>query len=262
MYVMESNAEASRLEKKTDPGETEKQLRLAGIAPGMRTLDAGAGTGAVARVMGRLVGSNGAVTAMDASGDRLNYGKMIAEKEGPKNIKFTIGNIMSPPFPVESFDFIWCRFVFEYLSRPDAAMNSLLDLLAHGGTLVIGDLDGNGVFHDGIDPETEKTLHQVINGFKDSFDPYAGRKLYQRFFRRRLRDIKVHCLPYHLYAGSIPENHLDNWKGKFETIRAHAVSELGSVERYDHFVENFLNFLKSPDTFTYSILFLVTGKKE
>ena len=50
-YLMENPAEASRLEAKTDPAVTERLLSWAGVAAGMRALDAGAGTGAVARVM-------------------------------------------------------------------------------------------------------------------------------------------------------------------------------------------------------------------
>ena len=50
-YLMESPEEADRLEAKTDAALSERLLRQAGLTTGMRVLDAGAGTGAVARVM-------------------------------------------------------------------------------------------------------------------------------------------------------------------------------------------------------------------
>jgi len=261
VYIMESKTEGSRLEKKTDPVETERQLRLVGLKPGMKALDAGAGTGAVARVMAKLVGSRGEVVAFDASESRLQQGEKLADAAGLKNIFFKSGDILSPPFPSESFDFVWCRFVFEYLSDPDTAMDKLANLVLPGGTLVISDLDGNAIFHDGMDSELEETLHKVLNSFQDNFDPYAGRKLYRRFFQRGFKDIQVHCLPYNLYAGTIPEDHLSNWEDKFKSVRSHAIKELGSSKRYEQFVEHFIAFLKSPETFTYSTLFLVSGVK-
>ena len=50
-YLMESAFEPERLEKKTDPAETRRQLLLVGVEPGQRVLDAGGGTGAVSRVI-------------------------------------------------------------------------------------------------------------------------------------------------------------------------------------------------------------------
>ena len=261
LYIMGSATEGNRLEKKTNRQEMERQLRLVGLEPGMRALDAGAGTGAVARVMANIVGPTGEVTAFDASKVRLRQGEVLAAQEGLQNLTFQSGDILSPPFARESFDFVWCRFVFEYLADPDAAMDQLVDLVAPGGTLVISDLDGNMVFHDGMDAEIEKTWHRILNSLQDTFDPHAGRKLYRRFCQRKLRDIQVHCLPYHLFAGAIPEHDLENWQAKLDTIRPQGTKELESAEQYDHFVEQFVHFLKRPDTFTYSILFVVSGVK-
>jgi len=260
-YIMDSATEGSRLEKKTNRHETERQLRLVGLQPGMKVLDAGAGTGAVSRVIANIVGPTGEVTAFDGSEVRLRQGEVLAAKEGLRNLTFRSGNIVSPPFARESFDFVWCRFVFEYLANPDAAMEQLIDLVAPGGVLAISDLDGNVVFHDGMEAEVEKTWHRILNSFQDAFDPYAGRKLYRRFCQRNLHEIQVHCLPYHLYAGAIPEHDLENWQAKLDTIRPYGIKELDSVEQYDRFVEQFIHFLKRPDTFTYSILFLVRGIK-
>lgn len=261
MYIMESETEGTRLEKKTDVREMEDHLNLAGLKPGMRALDAGAGTGAVARVMARLVGPDGAVTALDASQARLRQGEILAKEEGIENLRFVHGDLLSPPLPKESFDFIWSRFVFEYLAAPDEVMDRLLELLKPGGKLVVGDLDGNMIFHDGLDPKMENILYRIMDSFQGVFDPYAGRKLYRRFYQKGLSDIQVHCLPYHLYAGAIPEDQLDNWRGKFMTIRSQAVQAIGSLAQYDEFADYFIDFLQRPDTLTYSTLFLVSGTK-
>jgi cyclopropane fatty-acyl-phospholipid synthase-like methyltransferase len=50
---------------------TERLLREAGVAPGMRVLDLGCGTGDVALLVAELVGPNGAVVGIDRNGDVL-----------------------------------------------------------------------------------------------------------------------------------------------------------------------------------------------
>ncbi|WP_459870198.1 methyltransferase domain-containing protein [Endothiovibrio diazotrophicus] len=260
---MDSASEGNRLEGKTDPVEMVRQLRLVGLAPGMRALDAGAGTGAVARVMAELVGPTGKVTALDASAQRMEQGQRLAAEEGVANLDFITGNLLAPPVPKGSFDFIWSRFVFEYLSDADGehAIAQLTDRLAPGGILAIADLDGNMLFHDGLDPKLEDNLNRIIVGLGESFDPYVGRKLYGRFYRQGLKDIQVHCMPYHLFAGQASEKDIENWKAKFVTTRDYGVDILGSERSYEVFVANFLDFLRRDDTLTYSTLFLVSGKK-
>lgn len=256
---MESEAEGDRLEEKTDKAETLRQLQLVGLQPGMTALDAGAGTGAVARVMAEIVGAEGEVTAFDASEKRMLQGERLARDAGIKNMHFQAGDIYSPPFQEGQFDFVWSRFVFEYLSDPELAMEKLVSLVKPGGRLVVGDLDGNAVFHAGMEPDLEKKLHKVIDAFQDAFDPYAGRKLFGHFHKNKLQDIQVHCMPYHLYAGSLPDSEMSNWQGKLDTICPYGIKALGGEDEYVRFSEEFMAFLRRPETLTYSTLFLVSG---
>src|SRR5262245_27622481 len=114
---MEDPREAVRLEDKTDPVETDRQLSLVGLGEGMRALDAGAGTGAVARRMARLVGPRGEVVAVDRSSDRLAYGAEVARREDLRNLSF----VKSPleelgAANIGEFDLVWSRFVIEYVA--------------------------------------------------------------------------------------------------------------------------------------------------
>jgi ubiquinone/menaquinone biosynthesis C-methylase UbiE len=255
-YLMESAGEAGRLEAKTLVEETRRHLTLAGIAPGMRALDAGAGTGAVARELARMVGPSGSVVALDQSAHRLSEGEKLA---GLSNLEFVQGDLYAPPLPEGTFDFIWCRFVYEYLSDPDLATQQLVRLLKPGGKLVVGDLDGNIVWHHPSPPGFEEELAKVMRALEGRFDPFAGRKLFHRFRKAGLRDIKVHHLPYHLIAGPATQRDLDNWAAKVETIRPAGEKALGSKEAYDRLGAQLLALLRDPDALTYSTLFLVEG---
>ncbi|MGB0678751.1 MAG: class I SAM-dependent methyltransferase [Polyangiales bacterium] len=259
-YLMESQNEAERLEFKTCPNQTRAQLSLMGIRPGMRALDAGAGTGAVAREMCSLVGREGQVVAFDGSTERLSFGQQIAAGRGIKNLQTVTGDLESPPQALGTFDFIWCRFVFEYLRDPERVLGHLVSMLRPQGILSVGDLDGNIVFHDGMDAQLQDELDCIIKAMEGKFNPHVGRALFGMFKREpRLADIRVHAQPYHLFAGSLPDIDLRNWRMKLETIRPEGIRALGSASRYDDFCTRFDAFLQNPETFTYSTLFLVRG---
>lgn len=260
-YLMESPLEAARLEHKTDFAQTRRQLLLAGLRPGMRALEAGTGSGAVARVMAELVGPSGSVVGVDPSGERLSYARVLAGQAGLHNLSFKQGDIVDGSFAEASFDFVFCRFVFEYLPDPDRALENLVRATRRGGKVVVADLDGNASFHDGMPAALERDLERVIGALQGRFDPFAGRKLYRRFRAQALDDVVVHLGPHHLYAGAADARQLENWRIKLEVIRPAVEAAVGGPERYEAFCHAFLEFLADPDTFTYSVLLMVEGRR-
>ncbi len=258
-YLMESSAEAERLEAKTDREVSLHQLELVGLGPGMRALDAGAGTGAVARAMCERVGPGGEVVALDGSPERMTFGAAAA-KDLP-NLRFLTGPLEAPPLPDAHFDFIWSRFVFSYLQDPDLVLNRLCRVARPGGKVVVGDLDGYGFFHYPCPPEVEEGLARLEPALAGRFDPYAGRKLYHRFRKAGLQDVRVHVLPYHLYAGQAAPVHLANWQQKLVTLRPVGIQVLGGEASWDRFALRFMEMLRDPEVLTYSVLFLVEGTK-
>lgn len=257
-YLMESPDESERLETKTDPVLTDRLLRQVGLAPGMRALDAGGGTGAVARRMSRLVGPSGRVTVLDASGERLRYGARLAERELLDNLSFHEGDL-SRAMSSGPYDFVWCRFVFEYLREPELALRSLVESVGIGGKIVVADTDGHAAFHHPCPPDLQSGLDRVFSALEGHFDPFAGRKLYAHFWRCGLTQIRVHVEPYHVYAGRLPDAALANWSQKLRTIAPRCAPAFGGLDAYQDWAQQFLAFLQAPDTFTYSTLIVVEG---
>ncbi|MEO1339478.1 MAG: class I SAM-dependent methyltransferase, partial [Myxococcota bacterium] len=173
---MESPTEGNRLERKTRKEDSVKQLEMVGLARGMRILDCGCGTGAVSRVMAEFVGPKGHVLGIDRSEDRLAQAKRLAEGAG-RHLEFKQRSLDLPPddSEKESFDVVWSRFVFEYLPSPEKTMANLLSYLKPGGTLVIGDLDCNGVIHYPASPALEEGLGHLVSSLEGLYDPYTGR---------------------------------------------------------------------------------------
>lgn len=257
-YLMENVREGQRMEAQNNAEATTQQLALVGLREGMTALDAGGATGVVARLMKGIVGERGTVTVLDASADRLQLGRELAGLHG-LDIAFVEGDLSSPPLPRNHFDFIWSRFVFEYLADPDAVLAELVARTRPGGKVVVVDLDGHGLFHHPMPPDLEVQAQTLAKALEGRFDFFSGRKLFTRFRRAGLQDIRVHMRPHHFYVGGVDEAGLENWRTKFETIRPVGAKALGSPEHYDAFAKRFLELLKDPDGFTYSVLFIVEG---
>src|SRR5262249_43094676 len=125
MYLMESKSEVERLEKKTDVQQVRHRLHLTGVAAGMRVLDVGAGSGAISRVISQLVTPVGEVVALEASPERAAYIAERAARASMDNLRVVRGDLYEPPLEPESFDLVWCQFVFEYLTDPQRATQVL-----------------------------------------------------------------------------------------------------------------------------------------
>lgn len=258
-YLMEHIGEGQRLEQKTQRDETLAQLGLVGLPTGSIVLDAGAGTGAVARVMAELVGPAGSVYALDSSEERIKEGRELASSL--ENLTFVRGDLLSPPFEADFFDFVWCRFVLQHLPEAEPAVRRLISLVRPGGKVVLGDLDGHGLRHYPISEDLQRNLVRLERALQGRQDPHMGRKLYHLCYQCGLSDIQVHVLPYHLYAGRAPDTAIENWRTKLEVARPAMDSVFEEPSEFDRFLEEFLALLRDPGTFTYSSLILAVGTK-
>lgn len=96
---------------------TERLLREAGIAPGMRVLDIGSGTGDVAMLAAELVGPSGAVVGVDRSSEAVATAAERANAAGHRNIEFVEGAVEEFA-PRREFDFAIGRYVLVHQAEP------------------------------------------------------------------------------------------------------------------------------------------------
>ncbi len=260
-YLMESPREADRLILKSDADTSRQQLELTGLKAGMVAVDAGGGAGFVSKIMSEIVGKDGRVILVDQSEDRLKHAE---EYVSAKNMIYRQSPLEKIRLEDESVDYIFCRFVFEYLNDPNVVLKEFLRVAKPGAKIVVGDLDYNCLNHYPLKPSTEAQLHQVISELQrlKYFDPYIGRKLYTMFYRSQLNDIKVHILPHHLIYGESNTRDFENWKQKIEMIEQLAEENVIKLD-FDirEFKNEFLKFFKDPERFSYTPLILVEAVK-
>lgn len=261
-YLMESPKEAERLLLKSDEETSRQQLLLTGLEKGMTAVDAGGGAGFVSKIMSDIVGPKGRVILLDQSKERLTAAKM--HMKSCRNVVFTQTPLEKIKMDSASADYVFCRFVFEYLETPGKVFDEFVRIAKDGGKIVVGDLDYNCLSHYPLAPHLETQLKQITDQLaaKKLWDPYAGRKLFSYFHENNLKDVRVHLLPHHLIYGESTTRDLENWRAKLDQIQKHV--EAGNL-KFDFDIESFRNeffaFFENPSRFSYSPLILVEGIK-
>lgn len=268
-YLMESDFESERLNIKTDRNETLKQLLQTGfdqLKNGSSIVDAGCGGGYVAEVMANQLANSkksAVLSLIDMSAARIKTAKDLFKKSQGVSLQFIESSLEKIPLPDNSQDYVFCRFVFEYLKEPMKVFSELLRICRVGGKIVVGDLDNNCLSHYPLSSELESQLFEISkNVFENKMlDPWIGRKLYAFFYQKKLSKIRVHINAHHLFYGKLPEKDLQNWTAKLDQLAK--LQEQGLRLSFDikDFKSKFLKFLSSEDRFSYTPIILVEGIK-
>ncbi len=106
-------------------------LRRAGLAPGMRVVDVGTGTGLVARAAARIVGDARAVIGVDPSAGMRTNARL------PEGMRLLEGAAESIPLPDGSADFLSMGYALRHISDLSVAFAEFHRVLAPGGIVCI-----------------------------------------------------------------------------------------------------------------------------
>ena len=113
-----------------------------GLQPGMKVLDLACGPGFTACELAKAVG-DGDVTGVDINEELIATAHQAKESEGVENVSFALGNLYDLDLPENTFDFVYARFVFQHLEKPEVALSNVWKVLKPGGILCILDIDDN-----------------------------------------------------------------------------------------------------------------------
>ena len=127
---------------------------------------------------------------------------------------------------------------------------------------MLQDLDGQLLWHYPEDPSVQRTLEKVVAALATTgFDPFVGRKLFWLARNAGLTKIDIQAECYHLIVGEADSHILKQWELKLEIARPQMSRVLGSEIEAKKQSQAFLDFLRRPDTLTYSTVFTVAGEK-
>ena len=172
------------------------------------------------------------------------------------------GDAHAMRIPSNRFDLVYSRMLLEYLRNKEQAVREMVRVCRPGGTVLLQDLDGQLLWHYPEDAEMQRTSEKVVDALAATgFDPFVGRKLFSFAQRAGLEHIDVQVESYHLIAGVVGPEILKQWELKLEIAAPQLKKVLGSETAAKEHAKRFLEYLRRPDTLTYSTVFTVSGKK-
>ncbi len=258
-YIMEDPREAMRLELKVDPESWVDKYLIDHLEPGMNVLSVGCGPGVILQaVCSKDTSIHG--TGIDVSAARVQ--QAIEKHSSNPRLNFVRGDAHDVPFPSECFDLVYSRMLFEYLADKERAAAELVRVCQPGGHVLIQDLDGQLLWNYPEDPKLQRSIEAAITGLANTgFDPFVGRKLFTLAHKAGLDNIRVQVECYHLIAGEVDPNILKQWELKLEIAVPQVARIVGSESAAKEQAYRFVEYLRRPDTLTYSNVFTVTGNK-
>lgn len=257
-YFMDDPREADRLDAKVNTDEFIENF----LSPFLKTdthaniVDIGCGAGAIASAVARKY-KKASVKGVDLSEDRL--AKARKKCELINNAEFVQGSIYELPLEDNSADFLYTRFLLEYLKEPVDGVKEMYRACKKNGMVMLQDLDGQLLFHY---PETIENLDKVLDGLaKTGFDPMIGRKLLHYGLLAGFELEHIDIRPYHFIVGKIDEKNDYLWDLKMEIALPKFEEILGTRQLAQKFKDDFMGFLRDPQTMMYSNLCTIYLKK-
>ena len=254
---MEDPREKQRLVDKVDPQQWAENYVYPLIDVNTKVLDVGCGPAVLAKAVS---GKAGSVTGLERSDDR--FAQATENLSDVSNANVVQGDATGLPFADGEFDFIYTRFMLQYLPERDTVINEMFRVCRPGGKIMMQDLDGQLVWHYPLDSELQAKFDKITAGLiKSGFDPFLGRKLFHKAKMVGMADIDVICEPYHFFAGTIDDHNYKLWDLKLDIALPMIAKALGGESEAADFKTEFMDYLKRDDTLTYSNVFTVVGTK-
>jgi SAM-dependent methyltransferase len=200
----------------------------AGIGPGSRVLDVGAGPGYAAADLAQIVGASGEVTAVERSSRYVAAGRGMLAQHGFANVRYHELDLMTDPLPGGGYDFAWCRWVACFVSAPAVLVDKIAGVLRRGG---------RAVFHEYLvyetfcfappHPRQREFAQQVMKGWRAAggepnvAQPVLG-LLEDRGFVIRETIPRIYCLR--------PTDEMWQWPASFIRIHLEQQVAVGAIE--------------------------------
>jgi SAM-dependent methyltransferase len=258
-YVIHSASECDRLERQAALAGIEGHLRFVPVRPGAQILDAGCGSGSMARLFAARH-PRSQVTGIDLRTDYLAYARQRSAREGLRNLDFQEGDIFRLPFPDGTFDVVWSKYVLQWVKAPQAAIAEFARVAKPGGLVACCNYDGFGVTHWPEDQDLQSLVERV---FPELVDPFIGRKLAPLLHAAGLVDIAVDFEPDRLFniVGSIDPERRQNWVEQWTAARPYIAGILGSEAAADQLSAAFLAYQDRSDSSSYTALYFGRGRR-
>lgn len=118
-YVIHTDEEPLRLERQARLYDMSAELRRLALDGCRRVLDAGCGSGAMARAIARAA-PQAEVIGIDREARYIDFARRRAAEEGLHNLRFEVGDVTALPLPAGHVDRVWSKHLLQWVVRRGA----------------------------------------------------------------------------------------------------------------------------------------------
>lgn len=259
-YSMEAEVEASRLEEQVFQRNYSiaEELGRFHFDPNERVLDAGCGTGVLARYLVNTF-SLKEVDAIDYSDLRLKQAANLSTGAAKSAISFyqqDLENIDSRFYG--KYDTVICRYVVEHCKDPIRVLGELRKTLKTGGRLILFELDGVFVNLYSENQKFNDYMDEVKKGFH--FDLHIGKKLPNYLKRVEFSAVEWEAELLSCKGERLQEE-MYNTEKRFSALTPFLTDLLGSRERFEEFTRLYLEEMASPENTLVFTKYICSGRK-
>lgn len=257
-YVLDTDVECDRLERQGLLHGLDRVLEHTNLAHGDRFLDAGSGSGWVARTVAAAFPQSG-VVGIDINPSYVAYAQRLAQAEGLQNLTFVAGDLQALPFEAATFDQVWSQFVLYFVPDPNAVLREFRRVTKPGGLVCVALHDETLGRLDPPDPELEGPRERFRQAILGKFE---SRQVPMMFRRAGLVDIDVEIETDRIYTsiGSIsPEQRRNVEEMLSGPIRKFA-HIFGGAEAAERYLAARLAYLDRADTSSITAYWVVKGR--
>jgi ubiquinone/menaquinone biosynthesis C-methylase UbiE len=203
--------------------------RRAGIGPGSRVLDVGAGPGYAAADLAEIVGPRGEVVAVERSGRFVEAGREMLARHGIANVRYHELDLMADPLPESGFDASWCRWVACFVTSPPLLLDKIAAAVRPGGTAIFHEyIQYDSLRLEPAGSRMAEFVQQVEQGWRAAggepdIAPTVVALLQERGFSVRDAIPRVFCVR--------PGDGMWEWPASFIDIHLRHQLELGRIDR-------------------------------
>jgi ubiquinone/menaquinone biosynthesis C-methylase UbiE len=190
---------------------TRRLFSDAGLARDMRVLDVGCGTGDVSMLAADMVGSGGAVVAIDRSKDALAIARERAQAAGHDNIEFREGSAEAFTTRVP-FDFAIGRYVLIHQPDPASFIRAIAKNVRPGGVVAFHEIGVYDKRYQAVPPIAlwSKTFDWIFTALQSVMThPDAGSRMIGHFHEAGLK--RTPTLSCEIPTGGGAESPLYGW---------------------------------------------------
>jgi ubiquinone/menaquinone biosynthesis C-methylase UbiE len=255
--MLTSSVECERLERQADLHGRDRVLDHIHLEPGMRFLDAGSGSGWVARhVAARFPEAE--IVGVDLSPAYVAYAQKRAAAEGLNNVTFEQGDLQDLRFAPATFDVVWSQFVLYFLEDPKRAMQGFRRITKPGGKVVAA-LHQLPAFNFPTDAEVLEPMGAFTRLILAGLRPEAMPLLFHEVGLTNVRlNVQLDSI-YSKLPGPADATQLRNVEEVLSGPMQRMADRLGGAEAARNLLRDWIAYVSRPDTATISTYWVASG---